>query len=246
MILYFSATGNCKYVATRLSETMGEEMVSIVDCFKEGKFAFKDRRIGIISPTYDWSLPSITREFLQKADLNAEYLYYVATYGTSPGASSEYAEKYLEKKIDAFYSVRMPDNWTPVFDLSTSEKVDAFCSTTETDIDSIICHVDNRDCGQYMANRKPKAFVAIAYPFYEQTRKTKHLSVDDSCVGCGLCVKKCPVQAIEMKDGKPIWVKDKCAMCLGCLHRCPKFSIQYGNGKVTRAHGQYLNPNVKI
>ena len=246
MILYFSATGNCKYVATRLVKSTGEETVSIVDCIKDGKYSFRDKQIGIISPTYDWSLPSITREFLKKADLKAEYLYYVATYGTSPGASSEYAEKYLGQKIQAFYSVRMPDTWTPVFDLSTPEKVAEFSTTTEDDIKTIIRHIENRDCGQFMVNRKPKAFVSIAYPFYELNRRTKNLHVGDACIGCGLCARKCPVQAIEMKDKKPVWVKDKCVMCLGCLHRCPKFAIQYGDGKATRAHGQYLNPHVKV
>ena len=52
MILYFSATGNCKYVATRLVESTGEETVSIVDCIKDGKYSFRDKQIGIISPTY--------------------------------------------------------------------------------------------------------------------------------------------------------------------------------------------------
>ena len=33
-------------------------------------------------------------------------------------------------------------------------------------------------------------------------------------------------------------------MCPGCLHRCPAFSIQYGT--MTRKHGQYVNPYVKL
>ena len=246
MILYFSATGNCKYVATKIAEATGDEIISIVDCIRQGNYSYQDKCIGIVSPTYDWALPSITREFLQKAELQVDYLYYVATYGTSPGASSEYAEKYLGQKIQAFYSVRMPDTWTPVFDLSTAEKVAEFSDTTENDITAVIRHLKNRDCGQFMANRKPKALVSIAYPFYELNRRTKNLHVEDTCVGCGLCAKKCPVQAIEMKGRKPLWVKDKCVMCLGCLHRCPKFAIQYGNGKATKAHGQYVNPNVKV
>ena len=71
-------------------------------------------------------------------------------------------------------------------------------------------------------------------------------TVDESrCVDCGLCAKKCPVQAIVMKDGYPVWIENECEMCLGCLHRCPMFAIQYGNGK-TNKHGQYRNPNTTI
>lgn len=53
MILYFSATGNCKYVATRLTQAAEQEMLSIVDCVKENRYDFADETIGIISPTYD-------------------------------------------------------------------------------------------------------------------------------------------------------------------------------------------------
>ena len=59
-----------------------------------------------------------------------------------------------------------------------------------------------------------------------------------------LCARKCPDQAIEMRDGRPVWVKERCIMCLGCLHRCPKFAIQYDDR--TREHGQYRHPGTRV
>lgn len=75
--------------------------------------------------------------------------------------------------------------------------------------------------------------------FDVKTRYTNNLTLEDSCIGCGLCAKRCSVHAIEMQNKRPVWVKGTCTMCLGCLHRCPKFAIQYG--KNTKRHGQYVH-----
>ncbi len=247
MILYFSATGNCKYVATRLIQSEEQEMLSIVDCVRNDQYTFSNKTIGIISPTYDWGLPSIVKEFLEKASFQTEYLYYIATYGTTPGASGAIANKAIQgRKIDAYYSVQMADTWTPIFDLSTPEKVAKYTKNTEAEINSVISNVKKRNTNCCMSPHTP-AFITkwIAEPIYNsKVRRTINFRVEDTCIGCGLCAKKCPVNAIEMHDKRPVWVKNNCVMCLGCLHRCPKFAIQYG--KNTKKHGQYANPNVRV
>lgn len=245
MILYFSATGNCKYIAERLCKELNETSINLIDCIKCNRYEFADDNIGIISPTYNWGLPSIVKEFLESAKFQSSYLYFISTYGTTPGASDSQVRRLVKTKISAFYCVKMPDTWTPIFDLSSPEKVAVFTKTTEAEIDSIINNVQRRYTNRHMNPHMPSFTLAISQPIYNgSTRKTSHFNVNDSCIGCGLCAKKCPVNAIEMQNKRPVWVKKKCVMCLGCLHRCPRFAIQYG--KNTAKHGQYTNPNVKV
>lgn len=43
--------------------------------------------------------------------------------------------------------------------------------------------------------------------------------IKDKCTGCGLCVKVCPYNAIEMVDRLPV-IKDNCIYCNECLRVC--------------------------
>lgn len=81
MIFYFSATGNSKYAAECIAAD-GEHLISITDAAEKNEYDYtvSDERVGFVSPTYDWTLPSIVREFLQKLTLHFEkkpYIYYV-------------------------------------------------------------------------------------------------------------------------------------------------------------------------
>ncbi|WP_041727516.1 EFR1 family ferrodoxin [Clostridium sp. SY8519] len=248
MILYFSATGNCKYAASRIASHTGEKILSIPDCIKDERYSFCEDVIGVITPIYFWGLPDIVEEFLKKLDVKCSYLYLMATYGTTTGAAGKMAQKALKgRNFDAFYAIQMPDTWTPLFDLSTPAAVAKFTRRTEQKLDAAIKGITDRKRNKMMQPAMPAVLaLGIAQPMYHHiASKTSRFSVEDSCIGCGHCAKHCPVQAIAMQAGKPVWVKERCVLCLGCLHRCPKFSIQYGLGR-TKRHGQYTNPYVPV
>ena len=248
MILYFSATGNSEYVAKRIATETGDIAVSITDCYKKQIFSFDEKyeTFGIVSPTYSWGLPVIVTEILQRLDLSYKpnYIFFIANYGTTPGQIGRFADDILTPKglsLSAKFSVKMPDTWTPIFDLNNKEKVLRINDNAEFEIDSIIKQITNFTRGDFMNNKLPYPFARIVYNIeYDLMRKTKHFSVENTCVGCGLCAKNCPISAIKLKDRKPEWIKEQCVMCLACLHHCPKFAIQYG--KRTKKHGQYTHP----
>ena len=79
---------------------------------------------GIVTPTYFWELPVPVRDFLSGIALRKSgknYTFLVATYGTTPGCCGEDARRVLKRHgiaLDASFSVKMPDSWTPIFDLS--------------------------------------------------------------------------------------------------------------------------------
>lgn len=249
MIFYFSATGNSKYTAQRIQAVTGETLIAIPDWLRQPEQVVPvpdGEPVGILSPTYFWGLPSIVETFLERLTLERQpdYLWFAATYGTSPGQIGHFAEELLAQKgwkVNGQFGVKMPDTWTPTFDLSDPGKVRRINAEAEGQIDFLIQHVQQRAAGDFIRHKVPVFAAKLFYEkSYDKMRETHRLSVEDSCIGCGLCAQNCPVSAIQMQDGRPTWGKDRCVMCLGCLHRCPQFAIQYGCH--TKQHGQYVHP----
>lgn len=245
MIFYFSATGNSRHAADRIARATGDRTISVADCLKNGTYNFTvkdDENIGFISPVYNFGLPVTVIDFISRLNLkhNNNYIFTLVTYGGfSGGASKMLKEKLSEKgiKTNAQYSVRMPDTWTPVYDLSDKNKVAETNRKADKKLSRTINQILKKTKGNFDYRRIPLG--DKFYGGYEEMRKTSSLSVSDSCIGCGLCMKQCPVDAIEIQNGKPVWVKEKCAMCLACLHHCPKFAVQ--RGSKTALHGQYVH-----
>ena len=249
MILYFSATGNSKYTAERIAARFGDSPV-LIEGHSGNIELEQDEVFGIVTPVYFWELPENVREFLRNVTINGKpsYTFIVTTYGTTPGCTFSEAKKLLAKKgitLSAGFSVRMPDTWTPLFDLSDKAQVERENKQAEESINKLLEDIGSRINGCGMKKRTPYFLKLLSHPLYNSARKTKLFCAEDTCIGCGLCAGKCPAKAIEIKDKKPVWIKKQCILCFRCIHSCPEFAIQYKNGE-NKKHGQYINPNTKI
>jgi len=55
---------------------------------------------------------------------------------------------------------------------------------------------------------------------------------DDSCVGCGVCVDDCPVDAILMEDDKAKINMEDCIHCGICHGVCPQEAVRHDSEKI--------------
>ena len=241
MIYYFSGTGNSKWVAEELARRTGDEVQSIAALQKDGSvsvYANCGSRIGVVFPIYAWGAPLIVERFCKSLTMmEGVYAYAVCTCGDEVGL----ALKRLKKMFDfrAAWSVAMPNNYVIGFDLDTPEqeakKVEAASGKLESIAKSILAGDSVYEVNEGSGARMKTGFIRPMFNTF--ARSTRSFSVDDNCNSCGLCERICPIDAIELQNGKPVWVKKHCTQCLGCINRCPQRAIQHGTGTAKR--GRY-------
>lgn len=47
----------------------------------------------------------------------------------------------------------------------------------------------------------------------------------EKCTGCATCSEVCPVEAIELKDGKANVNEEDCVDCGTCVEECPEGAL---------------------
>jgi NAD-dependent dihydropyrimidine dehydrogenase PreA subunit len=44
---------------------------------------------------------------------------------------------------------------------------------------------------------------------------------EDKCMGCTNCIKRCPTEAIRVREGKARIINERCIDCGECIRLCP-------------------------
>lgn len=231
VIVYFSGTGNSKYVAEQFAERMHIKAYSIEENLEFGKLFEKEETIAVCYPIYASCVPRIMREFVEKYKIYFETkkLIIFCTQMFFSGDGARAFARLLpgsDKRILYAEHFSMPNNICnfAVFPMREKEKIkkpqkalkklDRVCS----DIQHGIVKKRGWNWFSTLLGKTQN----VAYPRIEEEGKSS-FQTDTTCIGCGLCAKNCPTHNLEMVDGKVIQ-KGNCTLCYRCVNLCPKQS----------------------
>lgn len=240
MIIYFSGTGNSKYVADMLAEQLDDQAIDAGKMIKNGiKGEFKSKSPWIfVSPTYSWKIPNIFEKFIKESTFKgSKTAYFIMTCGQDIGNAKAQIinicnDTNLEYKGIA--EVVMPDNYIAMYPVTNKEEWENIIKKAIPLIQKHACVIKEEGVLQ---DKKiviaDKIKSAVVNPlFYKFMVKTKKFNVTtNKCISCGKCSNICPLNNIKLIDGLPKW-GNHCTHCMACISYCPTEAIEYGKKSV--------------
>ena len=244
MVFYFTATGNSLYAAKYFSDAP----LSIPQVMRGTQRQFSDDAIGIVCPVYAGEPPKMVKEFLRESSFQADYFYFILTYGFDQTDAPEFTARLAaEAGVHADYiaSILMVDNYLPMFDMAVEIAMDKH---VEAQLTTAVQAVSERVHGIPEAaeeGRKLHAQVAAMNREQPAFNDGSQITVLDSCIGCGVCQSVCPVGNFYLEGGKARRKQTTCEFCLACAQNCPQKAI--GLSMADKNPGaRYRNPHISL
>lgn len=218
-IYCFSGSGHSFAVAKALSQMLSCEIrhISFLTEATPG-----DRVAVVVFPVYCQNIPEPVKDFLKK--LAAKQIVLIATYGKISYGNVLYeAQKLVSGEVIAGAYIPMGHtflNGDTTFDTSYLQAIADRINTPRK-----VCIPKTRK------NPLSNVFPGL------RSRIGVKIHRNNTCTGCGLCEKMCPMGAIQ--NGQP---NSKCIRCLRCVTGCPQQALQYENSRILN---QYLKSYCK-
>lgn len=105
MILYFTGTGNSRYIAKKIADFVEDSLICINDKIKNNDTkeifindSVSDRLVFVV-PTYGWRIPRVVEQWILKTKFfGAKNVWFVMNCGGEIGNAEKYNKILCEKK----------------------------------------------------------------------------------------------------------------------------------------------------
>jgi len=253
MVLYFSGTGNSRFVAERIADELEQEVRDITTYTKTKEApVFTDEGVYVFCcPSYMSAIAKAITDFVDWATFpKGVKAYFVVTCASSMGISPKVGAELCEKNGLEFMGaaqVVMPQNYIALFKTKERDENSRIINEALPVIDMISQTITKGE--KLEAKKISSAEYSITKwvrdVYYKDFMKTKKFKATDKCIACGKCVRICPLNNISLKDNKPVWGKN-CTHCMACINQCPKDAIEYGKGSMGKPRYKGPESNLSV
>ncbi len=250
MILYFTGTGNSKFVADFLADKLDDEILSLNNILKNNPklVCSSEKPFILVAPIYAWRLPSRIEELIKNADLfGNKNVYCIVTMGENSGNADKYIEKILTDKglkLAGYIGVPMQNNYLVMEKMPDATVVKENLVSVVEKLEYIVKKIKYGENLKKDDKTPLPALMSgfINYGFNNFMLKNQKYTVNEKCILCQKCIGICPVNNISLKNSSVIF-NNNCMACFACLHTCPVQAINI-EGK-TEDKGRYICPEYK-
>lgn len=233
--IYFSGTGNTKFCIHNFLTSINKEyeMYSIEDTECIASIS-EHHDIVLAYPIYYSSIPKIMNDFIHQVSdgWKGKNVYIITTMALFSGDGAGLSARVLKKygaDIAGGLHVKMPDCIGDVRVLKKPlEQNKRITKEASQKIKmAAIQYIKGKPTrnGLSLASRISGLLVQRLYFYKKMQHYSNKLKIDaEACIGCGVCAAGCPMNNIEMENGKAV-SKSLCTMCYRCISNCPKKAI---------------------
>lgn len=249
MILYFSGTGNSKFVAERIAEVTNEKIISINKILKEKKTVTlqSDEPYVFVLPVYAGRMPRVVERCIEEMNLNgSNQAYFIMTCFETPYQSEKYIQKLCCRKhlkLVGFDYVQMPQSYIAMYDVPEYEEAVASYQRAIPVIEKIAGAIQKQQEFEHKVNGGGMMSNIINPIFYPLMVTTKGFHVNEKCKGCGKCETLCPLNNISLIKHRPEWGKN-CTHCMACINGCPETAIEYKKSTVGKSRNYNIGTKI--
>lgn len=229
LTIYFSGTGNSKYIATEFANRMKSQCYSIEEKQDFQELFHKEDTIAVCYPIYGSCVPAIMREFVNKYKevlSEKKFIIFCTQMIFSGNGAKAFAQLIPGSERRVLYAehFKMPNNISNFFLFPITEKerlrkhkkADRLLEKTCSNIQNgIVVRRGFHPVSSLLGKMQN------TYWYHIERKKQGSFKTNQYCNDCGLCVSCCPTHNLEKTTGG-IQQKNNCTLCYRCVNICPR------------------------